>query len=366
MRKKLSVFLASLLCVSLLAGCGGDGNSNNNSNTVANGKYQMIDTDLKVGMATDAGNIDDRSFNQNTWEGIAGSVKNCKYIRPAGETDADYIEAIGNLYDAGYRFIVLPGYKFERAVYEVQNKYPDAKFVILDGTAVDGSGNEALANNTVGIYFAEQQGGFLAGVAAAVEIQKGNFGFIGGMEIPSVMNFEAGFEQGIQYANENLGTNITLNPQDVVYQGSFDDKAGGQQIAAQMYDRGVKVIFTAAGGTGIGAITEAKSRAATGNNSVYVIGVDIDQYEDGIYDTSSNGSVVLTSAMKYLDRATIDMIQDEINGQFKGGQIITLTVANGGIGIPEDNPNLSESTLTTLRQVLADLQSGEIIVNAYE
>lgn len=358
MRKQfLSMVLCGVLALGTLTGCSGSGEQ-----TAATSKFEMLDTDLKVGMVTDAGTIDDRSFNQGSWEGIKDTVKDSKYIKPAGLTDADYLESIGNLYDGEYKLIVAPGYKFERAIGITQVKYPDAKFVILDGQPSNENGEYFVTDNTVSIFFAEEQSGFLAGIAAAVEMKESEFGFIGGMELPAVQRFNWGFQQGVTYANENLGTNISLTEENIVYQGSFDDKAGGQQVAAQMYDRGVKVIFTAAGGTGIGAITEAKSRATNGDTSVYVIGVDVDQYADGIYDQENNKSVILTSAMKYIDQATHDMIAAEVNGTFPGGQVITYSTENNGVGIPSENPNLSEETLTTVNGVYEKIQSGEIVV----
>lgn len=363
MKKKfLAMALTGLLSMSLLAGCGSNDSTNNGSNTAGtDSKYEKIDTDLKVGMSTDSGTIDDRSFNQSAWEGISGTVKDSKYLQPSGQTDADYLECIGNLYDAGYKFIVTPGYKFERAIGVAQTKYPDAKFVILDGSPVNEAGKVDIADNTVAIHYAEQEGGFIAGVAAAVEMKEGDFGFIGGMAIPSVQRFNYGFQQGIAYANQNLGTNITLKEENIVYQGAFDDKAGGQQIAAQMYDRGVKVIFTAAGGTGIGAITEAKSRATNGEE-VYVIGADVDQYADGVYDQDTNASVILTSAMKFIDKSTIAMINAEVNGEFPGGKEMVFSVANDGIGIPNENPNLSEETMNTVNTVIESIKNGEITI----
>ena len=358
MKKKwIAVAIASVLAVSSLVGC----TSNNGSNEVQS-KYEKIDTDLKVGMSTDAGTIDDRSFNQNTWEGISGSVEHAKYLQPSGETDADYLESIGNLYEAGYKFIVTPGFKFERAIGIAQTKYPDAKFVILDGSPVSESGEVDISDNTVSILFAEEEAGFVAGAAAAIQMKEGDFGFIGGMPIPSVKRFNYGFQQGVSYANEKLGTNISLKKENIVYQGTFNDKASGQQIAAQMYDRGVKVIFTAAGGTGIGAITEAKSRATSGDTSVYVIGVDVDQYQDGVYNEETNASVVLTSAMKYIDEATIAMIKDEVNRSFQGGKILTFSVANNGVGIPKENPNLSEETMVAVSTVIEAIKSGEVTI----
>lgn len=366
MKKKfLTMALCGLLSMSLLAGCSSSNNQNGSTNTDSNGstsKFNMLDTNLKVGMVTDAGTIDDRSFNQGAWEGIKDTVKNSKYLRPSGVTDADYLESITNLYDADFKFIVTPGYKFERAIGISQEKYPDAKFVILDGTPTDANGNIVVGKNTVSIYFSEQESGFLSGVAAAVQMQESEFGFIGGMEIPSVQRFNWGFQQGIAYANEHLGTKISIKEENVVYQGSFDDKAGGQQIAAQMYDRGVKVIFAAAGGTGIGAITEAKSRATNGDTSVYVIGVDVDQYNDGVYDQASNASVILTSAMKYIDQATYDMIEAEVNGKFPGGQTLTFSVANDGVGIPSENPNLNEDSINAVNDVYTKIKSGDIKV----
>ena len=358
MKKKFfAIALCTVMSMGILAGCG-----NSNQTTESTSKFQMLDTDLKVGMVTDAGTIDDRSFNQGTWEGIKDTVKNSKYLKPAGVTDADYETGIANLYDGDFKFIVTPGYKFERAVATSQEKYPDAKFVILDGSPRDANGNTVVADNTVAIYFAEHESGFLAGVAAAVQMKESEFGFIGGMQLPAVEKFNWGFQQGVKYANENLGTNISIKEDNVIYQGSFDDKAGGQQIAAQMYDRGVKVIFTAAGGTGVGVITEAKSRATKGDTSVFVIGVDSDQYKDGVYDTANNASVILTSAMKYIDQATYDMIKAEVEGQFPGGETLTFSVQNDGVGIPAENPNLSEDTIKTVNDVYAKIKAGEVTV----
>ena len=101
------------------------------------------------------------------------------------------------------------------------------------------------------------------------------------MEFPPVQKFNWGFQQGVAVANEKLGTHMSLEAKNVIYQGSFDDSAAGGQIAAQMYDNGVKAIFCAAGGVGVGAIQEAKNRAASGKEA-WIIGVDVDQYDDGI------------------------------------------------------------------------------------
>lgn len=352
MNKRLIALAMSGLMVTGLVGCGA---SEGEGNDV-----------LKVGMVTDSATIDDRSFNQGTWEGIQAAEEafgiSSTYMQPAGETEADYATEIANLYDAGYDFIITPGFKFETAIYEAQAKYEDAKFVILDGTPNDGGENSLVADNTVSIYFAEEQSGFIAGVAAALEIGEGDFGFIGGIKIPAVQRFEIGFAEGIAYANENLGTSISLKEENVVYEGTFSNVAGGQQLAAQMYDRGVTAIFQSAAATGNGVISEAKQRAALGEN-VWVIGVDLDQYEDGIYDEANGKSVILTSAVKKINNASFDMIEAAINDQFPGGKTLVYSVNNNGVGIPEKNPNLDSSVVETVNEILEKMKNGEVTVS---
>ena len=358
MKKKIIALTLSALMVTGLVGCG-----SNDSNSGSTGK--SAETTLKVGMVTDSGTIDDKSFNQGTWEGIIEAEKSLgiekNYMQPGGETEANYLTEIQNLYDAGYKFIVTPGYKFETAIYKAQTQYEDAKFVIIDGEPNDGNDNYVVGDNTVAIYFAEEQSGFAAGVAAAVELQTGDFGFIGGMESSAVKKFNFGFQQGVAYANENLGTNVSLKAENIVYSGSFTDLALGQQLAAQMYDRGVKVIFTAAGGTGMGAITEAKTRAVNGEEA-WIIGVDSDQYADGIYE--GNKSVILTSAIKKVNVASYKMIEAELNNEFPGGQSLIFDAKNDAVGIPEENPNLGDETVTKVNEVLDAIKSGEIEVKS--
>ncbi|WP_010282301.1 BMP family lipoprotein [Bacillus timonensis] len=359
-KKKAGFGLAFLLAAgTLLGACGG---ADEEGTSKGNGKG----TDVKVGMVTDAGTIDDKSFNQGTWEGILAAKEAYgiqeKYLRPAGEIEAEYLKEIGNLYDAGYKFIFTPGFKFETAIYQAQSKYEDAKFVIIDGNPHKGDFVPDVADNTVAVFFAEHESGFLAGVAAALELKEGEAGFIGGMEIPAVQKFNWGFQQGVTYANENLGTNLSIKEQNVIYQGTFTDSAAGGQIAASMYDRGVKVIFAAAGGVGVGAINEAKTRVGNGDE-VWIVGVDVDQYADGVYDEANNKSVILTSAMKKITHATEEIIKQELDGKFPGGQTLTYDATNDGVGLPDENPNLSDETVNKVKEVFEKIKSGEIKVS---
>lgn len=364
-RKWLTVLAILALAGSVLAACGGNNDGGQGAGGNGGDKGSAGGDGMKVGMVTDSGTIDDKSFNQGTWEGIQRAAEDfglqIRYLKPPGETEAEYMQEITNLYDAGFKFIVTPGFKFETAIYQAQTKYPDAKFVILDGAPQDGNNNYEVKENTVAIYFAEHESGFLAGVATALQLQEGDVGFVGGMEIPAVQKFNWGYQQGIRYANENFGTKISVKPENVIYQGTFYDTAAGQQIAAQMYDRGVKAIFAAAGGVGVGVITEAKNRASAGKEA-WVVGVDVDQYDEGIYEDGK--SIILTSAMKKIDQAAYDMIKAELDGKFPGGQTLTFDATNDGVGLPNKNPNLSDDTVQKVQDVFQKIKSGEIKVSS--
>lgn len=356
MKKKLIGLVLSAMMVTVLGGCASDKATSTEAKS-----------DMKVGMVTDSGTIDDKSFNEGTWTGVERAAKELglqsKYAKPDGEVHADYMVKIKDLYDAGFKTIVTPGFKFETAIYEAQDKYKDAKFVLVDGAPRETQDTleATVGENSVAIYFAEQQSGFIAGVATSLELKEGKLGFIGGIEIPPVQKFNWGFQQGVAYANENLGTKMELAKENVVYQGTFTDVAAGQQIAATMYNSGVKAIFASAGGVGVGVINEAKARVDKGETA-WVIGVDVDQYTHGM--TESGKSAVLTSAMKSLDKAAYDMIEKELNGEFPGGETLTYDVKNDGVGIPAENPNLSDETMKGVKDVITKIKAGEIEISA--
>ena len=283
---------------------------------------------LMLGMVTDSGTIDDRSFNQGTYEGVKKAADElglaCTYLRPAGTTTTDYLTAISDLYDQGYRFIACPGYLFADAVSQAQEMYPDLMLIIIDDALAAGIGE-----NTVAITFKEEESGFMAGLATALKLQTGDVGFVGGLEIPAVQKFNWGFQQGVKYANDNYGTSIGMNPSNFVYQGSFADLAGGQQLAVAMYDSGVDAIFAAAGGTGVGVINEAKNRRLSGED-VWAVGVD--------------------QAMA------------AANGTFEGGKHLILGVAEDRAGIPASNPNLTPEIEAEVAKVAELIRNGEISI----
>ena len=313
---------------------------------------------LMLGMVTDSGTIDDRSFNQGTYEGVKKAADElglaCTYLRPAGTTTTDYLTAISDLYDQGYRFIACPGYLFADAVSQAQEMYPDLMLIIIDDALAAGIGE-----NTVAITFKEEESGFMAGLATALKLQTGDVGFVGGLEIPAVQKFNWGFQQGVKYANDNYGTSIGMNPSNFVYQGSFADLAGGQQLAVAMYDSGVDAIFAAAGGTGVGVINEAKNRRLSGED-VWAVGVDVDQYTVG--DMGNGESCILTSAMKDVTGVAYDQAMAAANGTFEGGKHLILGVAEDRAGIPAYNPNLTPEIEAEVAKVAELIRNGEISI----
>ena len=310
-----------------------------------------------IGMLTDTGGINDRSFNQGTWAGIQrfetdhGTITS-NHLSPDTMAVADLVTTAESLIVSGHELIIMPGFVFEEAISILQEKHPETKFIILDGEP-----ENHIEENTLAIYFAEEQAGFMAGVAAALESETSKVGFIGGAEIPPVERFGWGFVAGVAYANETFDLDVEVV--DFVYQGSFNDVQAGTALAGGMYDKGIDVIFVAAGAVGTGVVDEAKTRA-TAEERVFVIGVDSDQFEDGMM---ANGeSVILTSAVKRVDNAAYEYIQKFLDGEFKGGEVVVEDATTNAVGLPDENPNLSDETQLKTNQVFEEIKAGDIVV----
>ncbi len=311
---------------------------------------------FKVGLVTDVGGIDDRSFNQGTWEGIVRFAKdyfkvnaptaNFKYLQSSAE--ADYVPNLSTFSDEGMSLIVAPGFLFEQAMTQVAKNYPTRKYLIID-TVVP-------LPNVVSATFAEHEGSFLVGVAAglkAKEDKQSVVGFIGGMQIPLIEKFQAGYEQGVKAVFPDCKVLID-------YTGVFDDPSKGQALAQKQYNAGAYITFSAAGSCGNGVIKEAKERQMKGDIR-WVIGVDKDQYSDGIY--SGNKSAVLTSMMKRVDVAAYDVAKMTMDGKFPGGQTLVFTLKNAGVGIPANNPNLSAAIVAKVKEYADLIASGKLKVS---
>lgn len=318
--------------------------------------------DLKVAMITDSGSIDDKSFNQGTWEGVLRFQEEVEgieafYLSPTDDSTESFLNSIDNAVLSGADVIVTAGFAFEEAIGKAQYQYPKVKFVLVDGEPLTPEGYQ-IEKNVQSISFKEQEASFLTGVATAM-VSTGKVGFVGGVQVPAVEKLGWGFASGIAYANATLGTSVELT--DYIYQGTFTDTQAGQMIASGMFDKGVDVILQAAGMVGVGVMTEAKLRTEAGDN-VYVVGCDVDQYDGGLM--ADGNSIILTSAMKKLDEAVYQALMDIQNNAFKGGSSSVLGVAENGVGLPITNPNLTDNIIETIKSIEHLVQTGEIKVPA--
>lgn len=334
MKKFLLVFAALFLTFGAVA-CGG------------------ANDDFQIGLVTDTGGIDDKSFNQGTWEGVLKFAEefdlpeeNYRYLQ--SDSDADYIPNISAFADEQLDLIVMPGFLFYDALVELSEDFPDQNFLIIDSVVE--------ADNVASAVFAEPEGSFLVGVAAALKAQaagEDTVGFIGGGDFPLIHGFEAGYVAGVHAVDSEMTVLVD-------YVGDFNDAGKGQALAVKQYDAGAYVIYHAAGSAGNGTISEAKSRRTNGED-VWVIGVDKDQYEEGIYNDDDD-SAILTSMVKRVDVAAYDVAKATLDGEFPGGQTLVFNLENNGVGLPDENPNLSESIITAVAGYRDDIIAGDITV----
>jgi basic membrane protein A len=189
--------------------------------------------------------------------------------------------------------------------------------------------------NVASLLFKENEGSFLAGVVAGMTTKSNKIGFIGGMESAVVERFEAGFVAGVKAANPNATV-------DVQYAASFSDAAKGQAIASTMYSSGDDVVFAAAGATGNGMFKEARDRKAKNpDQAIWAIGVDSDQSAEGVVTAGGKQqNVVITSAMKRVDNAVVDLSTKAKNGKFPGGKTTVYGLAENGVGLAPINPDV--------------------------
>ena len=304
---------------------------------------------FELALITDVGTIDDKSFNQGAWEGLEEyAVENGishKYYEPASKTSDAYLDSIELAVNGGAKLIVTPGYLFEEPIYMAQDMYPDTMFVLLDGNPHNADYSEyRTEKNTVGIVYAEEQSGFLAGYAAVKEGYT-NLGFIGGMAVPAVIRFGYGFVQGAEYAAEEMGIeSVTINYH---YTGNFDATPEAQALAASWYNDGVEVIFACGGAVGTSVMA-----AAASTEGKWVIGVDIDQ--------SSESEKVLTSATKGLSASVYQAVEAYYAGEFPGGESWVLGADRDGVGLPMETSRFSVFTQADYDAIFAKLVAGEV------
>lgn len=325
--KKIKTLMLVLIAALTLQACG-----TQQVNACENG-------DVKIGVITDTGGVDDKSFNQGTWEGVQEYCKSSGIGASVVESqdETDYIPNLKNLTEKdGIEVIVAIGENLQQSVYEIAKDNPDTKYILIDGQPTDSDGNVVELDNVKSYLFNEQESGYLVGYIAGKTTKTNKVGFVGGEEITPVQKFGWGYVQGVHEANPDCEVNYQ-------YSGSFSDTTKGLEIANTMYNDGVDIIFSAAGGVNDGVLNSAKTLVNDGEE-VYVIGVDRDMYEDGIYN--GEDSVVLTSAVKNVGDAANKGLEEVFNDQFVPGKEV-LGYNEDGVGIPDSNPNIEDASVIT-------------------
>jgi basic membrane protein A len=347
-RKFFAFAACAVLCAVLVFGCKKESSQQAESDTIT------------CRLLTDASGIDDKSFNAAAWRGILRFYGDT-WDNPSGRGAAyDFISApsqdmflptIQQATDDGYDLIITAGFMFDTATSTAAEKNPNQKYMIVD---VDYVPN----HNVLQAVFAEHEGSYLVGVAAALKAIEDNisnprFGFIGGVVDPTITKFEIGYVQGI----------LSILPgAEIVdyYVGSWDDPGLAKSQAKNWYDSGVYIIYSAAGASGGGTIAQAKEYRVQ-NKNVWAIGVDSDQFEDGLYNDTD--SAVYTSMLKRVESAVYYGLTAVKNGTFKG-ETITLDLKTDGVGYAETNPAMSADIKAKINEAAQKIKDGAIQVAA--
>jgi basic membrane protein A len=271
------------------------------------GVVMTASAELKVGMVFDIGGKGDQSFNDSAFRGLEWAAKDfgISHIEIEPGADADRETGWRMIASQGYDYVIGVGFLFEDAIRAVAAEFPDTKFGIIDGGVGD-------VPNVTALVFREQDGSFLVGVIAAMKAMadgKDTVGFVGGMDIPLIHRFEAGYKAGVEYACTDCKV---LSDYAGSAPSAFADPVKGKELALAQIDKGAYVIYHASGLTGAGVFEAGKERG------VYVIGVDSNQNHLG-YVEDTGDSYGLTSMLKQVDVAVYLSIKDLVEGKFQSG-----------------------------------------------
>jgi basic membrane protein A len=339
-RKAIAIAISLALSGFAVAACGssndnGSGGASSGSSSTAASSAPKI----KVGVVTDIGGLNDRSFNALANKGLQDAVKQLGVQGRVliSKSNADYIPNLTTLAQQKYDLIVGVGFLMADAVNTVATKFPQQKFAIIDFSA---AALKDKPKNVQGLLFKEQEAGYLVGYLSGLYAKDngGSLGSVGGQKIPPVDHYIAGFQAGAEKADPGVKT---LNG----YSQDFVDQAKCKEIALDQISKGAKVVFQVAGQCGLGVIDAAKDKSVQG------IGVDADQ--------SYLGPQVLSSALKKVDVAVFNEIKAVQGGSFGGGTDTVNTVENNGVGIGKIS-SAGEKYAAQVKQIQDQIASGQI------
>lgn len=299
-------------------------------------------SNIKVGMVTDVGGVNDQSFNQSAWEGLQKAKKELgiKASYQESKQDADYPTNLETLLDAKNDLIWGIGFKMADAILYQAKMNPNQKYAIIDY-----SFGPKTPKNVLGVMFKAEEPSFLAGFVAAKMSKTGVIGFVGGMSVPIIHSFQYGFKAGAKHANSKI---VVLEQ----YAESFTDAAKGKAIANQMYAKKADVVFHAAGAVGDGVIEASKEQ------NKMAVGVDRDQN----YLAPKN---VITSSMKRVDNAIFNVVKDLKANKFSGGTTIEYGLKDGGVALAPSTAKLvSPIIMKEVEELQKQIIAGKIKVPA--
>ena len=325
---------------------------------------------LKIAIVTSPSDVHDGGFYEDNYNGILDFLKDhpdssvVNVVEKTGDPAAclKVVEDIA----ADYDVIICVGFQFA-AISEVAEDNPDIKFVLVDNWPSDSNGELVKVDNINAMTYREEEGGFLAGVAAALTSKTKKVAVVNGIAYPSNVNYQYGFMSGVNYANKHYDTGVTIvelpsySGVDVTgqnvggnYIGSFVDQANGKIVGQELIRGGCDVIFVAAGAAGMGVFTAAKEA-----KNVYIVGCDADQYKDGV---NGNSNIILTSSLKIMGVNNKRVLNEIIAGNFKCGNYL-LGVAENSVGYvkAKDHNQLTDDTITKLDSVLEFMKDSRIV-----
>jgi len=341
MRRVVPLVLVALL----LSGCGGG--SEEAATTVARAttgaetETAPAGPSIRVGLVTDIGGLDDRSFNFLANEGLERAQEQLGVDGRVviSRSNADYVPNLSSLAQQGYDVVIGVGFLMADAVETVARSFPDTDFAIIDFSQ---AAMPSKPKNVRGLLFKEQEAGYLVGyLAGLVAGESGGsnqtISSVGGQKIPPVDRYIAGYDAGAKAANARV---TTLH----AYSQDFVDQARCKEIALNQIARGSSIVFQVAGQCGLGALNAAKEQNILG------IGVDADQ--------AYLGDHVITSALKKVDVAVFQTIQAVQDGTFTGGEDTTFDVASGGVGLGEIAASVPATVVAKVKQVQERIAAG--------
>ncbi|RFS86297.1 BMP family ABC transporter substrate-binding protein [Actinomadura spongiicola] len=307
---------------------------------------------LKIGLAFDIGGRGDQSFNDSAAAGLDRAKKNLnvqteEISAKPDEPDADKESRLRLMANKGYNPVIGVGFAYTTAIIKVAKDFPNTKFLVVDADQCKVEGA-----NVSGACFSEEQGSYLVGAAAALKSKSGTIGFIGGVNVPLIQKFFAGYQAGAKAAKPGIKV---LPPKYLTQPPNFNgfkDTGLGNEAAKGQLDQDADVIYHAAGGAGIGVIK------TVGQAGKWAIGVDSDQYNQPA--VAGVKQQILTSMVKHVDLAVYDFVESVANNTFKAGTK-QYDLKNDGVGYAPSGGNVDDIK-ARLEELKAKIVSGEIQV----